>query len=62
MKKHPGIKQMGLFSIQTVIGNNLMQNKQKEIIEQLAVIFLNYLELSNQSDDQNKLGDQSCQL
>lgn len=51
-----------LFSIQTVIGNNYLQDKQQEIIDQLAVIFLNYLELANQSDNKNKLGDQSCQV
>jgi len=62
MKKHPTVKQMGLFSIQTVIGDNQLQDKQKEIIDQLAVILLNYLELANQSDDPNKLGDQSCQV
>lgn len=62
MKKNPTIKQMGLFSNQAIIGNNHLHDKQKEIIEQLAVIFLNYLGLANQSDDQNKLGDQSCQV
>jgi len=51
-----------LFSIQTVIGNKHLQNKQQEIIDQLAVILLDYLELVNQSDNQNKLGDQSCQI
>lgn len=51
-----------LFSIQTVIGNKHLQNKQQEIIDQLAVILLHYLELVNQSDNQNKLGDQSCQI
>lgn len=62
MKKYLSIKQMEFFSIQTVIGNNHLQNKQKEIIDRLAVIFLNYMELANQSGDRNKLGDQSCQL
>jgi len=51
-----------LFSLQTVIGNKHLQNIQHEIIEQLAVIFLNYLELANQLDNKNKLGDQSCQV
>ena len=37
-----------LFSIQTVIGNKHLQNKQQEIIDQLAVILLDYLELVNQ--------------
>lgn len=50
-----------LFSTQTVIGNNHLQNKQQEIIDQLAVILLNYLELSTQSNN-NKIGDQSCQV
>jgi hypothetical protein len=62
MKKHPTVKQMGLFSIQTVIGDNQLQDKQKEIIDQAAVILLNYLKLANQLDDPNKLGDQSCQV
>ena len=53
---------MEFFSIQTLIGNNHLKNKQKEIIDRLAVIFLNYMELANQSGDRNKLGDQSCQL
>jgi hypothetical protein len=42
--------QMNLFSIQTVFGNNFPKDKQKEIIDQLAVIFLHYFELLNQSD------------
>jgi hypothetical protein len=40
--------QMSFFSIQTVLGNNLPNQKKKEIIEQLAIIFLDYIELLEQ--------------
>ncbi len=54
MKDHLSCKAMDLFSIQAVVGNSHLKNEQKEIINQLALIFLNYLELANITLDNQK--------
>lgn len=61
MKNKQPVKQINLFSTQTVIGNSHLQNKQQKIIDQLAVILLNYF-VANQTSNFNKSGDQSCQV
>jgi hypothetical protein len=43
--------QLSLFSIQTVLGNNLPKEEQNEIIDQLAIILLLFLELFTKSDN-----------
>ena len=42
--------QMDIFAIHNVLGDNLAPDKQKQIIEQLAVILLHYFELLDQSN------------
>jgi len=50
MTKQIPAKEMDLFSIQTVIGNNFTEAKQDEIIDQLSIILLHYFELLTQSE------------
>lgn len=54
MKDHLSSKALDLFSIQTVVGNRHFKNEYKEIINQLAIIFLNYLELANITHNHQK--------
>ena len=54
MTKHIPAKEMDLFSIQTVIGNNFTKAKQDEIIDQLSIILLHYFELLTQSEKDNE--------
>lgn len=61
MKKQQPIKEMDLFSTQTAIGNSHLQNKQKKIIDHLAVMLLNYF-VTKQTSNLNKSGDYSCQV
>lgn len=61
MKKQQPIKEMDLFSTQTAIGNSHLQDKQQKIIDQLAVMLLNYF-VTNQITIVNKSGDQSCRV
>jgi hypothetical protein len=54
MKDHLSSKAMDLFSIQTVVGNRHLENELREIINQLAIIFLNYLEFANITHNHQK--------
>ena len=46
--------QMNLFSIQTVLGTNIPKQRQQQIMDQLAIIFLHYLELTRVADKNDK--------